>query len=146
MDQNGPHQTKMEHFGPFGLANAEMQFAMRSFGLQFPNAVVLNAVVCKRAQMSAKGHKRAQKSAKASPQKSAKEETLPTGLKQPGLGTPNLDQNGRFDHFGPFCPVHFLTVPQPSTPHRRHKSHRSDTSQRLKKYRLSGWPRGQLLL
>ena len=62
--------------------------------LQFPNAVVLNAVGRRNTQMraksanerkrkSAKERKRAQKSAKA------RENCKQPGLKQPGLGTPN---------------------------------------------------------
>ena len=31
MDQNGPLQAKMDHFGPFGLANAKIQFGIKHF-------------------------------------------------------------------------------------------------------------------
>ena len=65
--------------------------------LQFPNALVLNAVGRRNTQMRAKERKWAQKGANASPQKSAKgrkgrfriKNCEQPGLKQPGLGTPN---------------------------------------------------------
>ena len=77
---------------------------------EFPNAVVLNAVVRRNTQMSAKECKCPQKSANASPQKSAnaspqksakgrkraqksakeRKNCKQPGLKQPGLGTPKI--------------------------------------------------------
>ena len=47
-------------------------YANKAKTLEFPNAVVQNAVTCRNTQMSAKERKCPQKSAKASPQKSAK--------------------------------------------------------------------------
>ena len=90
----------------WGLLGREVLIFSDLF-LQFPNAVVLNVIVCRNTQLSAKERKCAQKGAKERKRKSAKERkgaqkgaqerkrALPgqnckqPGLKQPGLGTPN---------------------------------------------------------
>ena len=100
--------------------------------LQFPNAVVLNAVGRRNTQIRAKERKWAQKSANARAQKGAKERKRALlrknykqpGLKQPGLvGTPdgrkfwtprknpNTPNNARFGYFGGIFGV-FLGVPE----------------------------------
>ena len=79
--------------------------------VQFPNAIVLNVVgrTARSTQKGAKGRKRVQKSANASPQKSSKERkrvqksarallhknSKPPGLKQTGLGTPKTSREKR---------------------------------------------------
>ena len=67
---HGLRAFEIRHETSSGLLN--LHTALHDNVLQFPNAVVLNAVGRRNMQMSAKQHKWAQKSANASPQKSAR--------------------------------------------------------------------------
>ena len=76
------------------------------FTLQFPNAVVINAVGRRNTQMRAKEHKRAQKSANARAQKGAKgrkRALLRKNCRQPGLKQPWERGGVRVRVRGGFC-------------------------------------------
>ena len=75
----------------------------KRYVLEFPNAVVVNAVERKRAQMSAKERKRksakeAQKRRKRAQRALLRKNCKQPGLKQPGLGTPNMCNHGTWAH------------------------------------------------